>query len=774
MRPRSLPPIVPPRPAPVRIVLAWAGVSWLALSWTTPIALEGQADPAADRRPMEIPDLFRQASIGQATLSPDGTRVLYTLTPGGFPEPGSRNSRIHMARVDGTSDRPMTRGDGAEDRDPVWHPSGELFGFTSTRDGQGRQLHLMSPDGGEARRITDAPGGIRGWGWSHDGRYLAWLAGRGAEAQLWITDGRGEGAPRRLTSHPTPVSSFRWRASSAEILFLAPDAWDEGEFQRREAGYEAHPVQRGLVFPGFLHLYPEHLWVVRAEGGDPRRITSGDLIVHGFEDSPRGDRIALVVGPRDPWVDNRPREVHLVDPASGRMEQLTRNDVAETLVGFSPDGSHLAIDAPKDFTGGGINDLFVYRLGGEGEWVAVTGDYDSEVSGAVWAASGDRLYFVGSDGVNRNLYEAGIRDGSVRRLSGLTGVVEIADGSHGRTALLSFSDPTAPADLHAAPWDRVGDLRSWTRLTRANPWVEGIELARTEAVRWRSPDGTQVEGLLIYPLGYDPARRYPLITEIHGGPASAFENSFLPTAGAPHRAYGHLLAARGYAFFLPNYRGSSNYGHRFRTEIAGDYWTRATEDIHSGIDHLVERGIAHPDSLGIMGWSAGGHWSNWMLVTTDRFRAIASGAGVANWISLYGQTDNQASREFYLGRDPSLSAANKPWDDFEHWWAESPLKYIRNARTPTLFHYPREDQRIPMPQGQELHMALKSLGVPTQFLVYPREDHALREPRNQLVKLMADLGWFEKWIRGAESWLEWDDVLATGKRIEEALKAGGR
>jgi dipeptidyl aminopeptidase/acylaminoacyl peptidase len=735
----------------------------VVLLCTAPPVLEGQS-----RRPIDIPDLFRQATIGQVTVSPDGRRVLYTFTPGSYPAP-SRDQQIHLATLDGSQDRPMTRAPGAQNQGAQWHPSGEFFGFTSTRGEEGRQVYLMWPDGGEGRRVTSAEGGVSSWGWSHDGSHLAWLSGRGAEAQLWIMDGRGEGVPRQLTRHPTPVSSFQWATNRNEILFLAPDAWDAGEFQRREAGYEARPLQRGLVFPDFIHLYAEHLWQVGVAGGEARRITRGDdLIVNSFRESPEGDRIALVVGPRNPHVDNRPNEIHLVDPATGAMERLTRNDVGESIVGFSPDGSMLAITAPKDFAGSGINDVFVRPVAG-GDWRAVTGEYDSEVSDVVWAASGDRLHFVGSDGVNLNLYEAGIRDGSVRRVTELTGVASIADGTHGEMAVLGFSDPTAPEDLYAVPWNRLGDRSRWTRLTRANPWVEGIELARTEAVRWRSPDGTEVEGLLVYPLDHDPSRRYPLITEIHGGPASAFTNSFLPTAAAPHRAYGHLLAARGYAFLLPNYRGSSNYGHRFRTEISGDYWTRATEDIHAGIDHVIEMGLAHPDSLGFMGWSAGGHWSNWMLVTTDRFKAIASGAGVANWISLYAQTDNQSSREFYLGRNPALDAPNKPWDDFDHWWNESPLKYIENARTPTLLHYGQLDQRIPMPQGQELHLALKSRGVPTEFFVYPGEDHALRQPRNKLVKLMADLGWFEKWIRGEESWFEWDRVLEMGKRIEAEL-----
>lgn len=720
---------------------------------------------------MTIPDLFRQATISQVALSPDGGRALYTLTPASYPEP-SRDQQILLAYLDGTGDRMMTRTEGAQNQGAQWHPSGRFFGFTSTRGGNGRQLFLMWPEGGEPWQVTRIDGGISSWGWNGDGTRLAYLAGRGAEVQIRLVDGEGRGEHTPLTEHPTPVSSFQWAESGDHILFLAPDAWDEGEYQRRQEGYEARPIQRGLVFDDFIHLHPEHLWRVDVSGGQARRITSGDFVVRSFEESPVGGLLAVVMSPRDPHIDNRPNELYLVDAEGGAPQRLTDNDVGESIVGFSPDGSLLAITAQKDFAGSGINEIYVRPVAG-GDWTPVTASYDREVSDVVWGTDGERLYFVGNDGVNQNLYEVGARNAVVTRLSDLRGVVTIADGSHSQVAVLGFSDPVNPEDLYAAPWDALGDRNAWRRLTAANPWVEQIELARTETVRWRSDDGTEIEGLVVYPLDHDPSRRYPLITEIHGGPAAVFENRFLPTAAAPHRAYGHLLAARGYAFFLPNYRGSSGYGDRFRTEIAGDYWTRATEDIHAGIDHLIEQGLAHPDSLGFMGWSAGGHWSNWMLVTTDRFKAISSGAGVANWISLYAQTDNQSSREFYLGRDPALDAANKPWDDFDHWWDESPLKYIGNASTPTLLHYGQLDQRIPMPQGQELHLALKSLGVPTEFIVYPGEDHALRQPRNKLVKLMSDLGWFDRWIRGADTWLEWDEVIETGKQIEEALAGPG-
>ena len=733
---------------------------------------------AQETRPMGYADLFRQASMGQVAVSPQGDRILYTLTPASFPDPPSRHTQIRMAALDGSMDRAMTRAEEAGNRDPRWHPSGELFGFTSTRAGNGRQLFLMPVDGGEALQVTDVEGGVVDWGWSGDGETLVYLAGQGQDRQLQVMDGRGQGASRALTEHPTPIQGFTWREDGQELLFTAPDDWDAANHDRREAGFRARPIQRGLVFDDFLTLYPSHLWALDPTGSEPRRLTEGDFIVHGFEDSPRGDRVALVVGPVDPHVDTRPREIFLLDPGSGTMEQLTDNDVSESIIGFSPSGSHLAISAGRDFAGPGVSDIFVREVdgpAGQEHWRSVTGDFDNHVFGGVWDEDGEGLYFVGADGVNRQLFRAPIQDEEVRQLTNWQGVAAIHAAEPGAPVVLGFEDPETPQDLWALSWDQAAGAANredagWTRLTDANPWVEEIQLARTETLRWVSDDGTEVEGLLVYPLDHDPQRQYPLITDIHGGPAAAYVNSFLPTSSNPHRAYGHFFAAHDYALFLPNYRGSSHYGHQFQVEIVGDYWTRATEDIHTGIDHIIEMGVAHPDSLGMMGWSAGGHWSNWMLVTTDRFQAIATGAGVTNWISLYGQTDNQASREWYLGRDASLDGQNQPWHDFDHWWDESPLKYIENAVTPTLIHFPQADQRIPMPQGQELHLALKKLGVPTEFLVYPDELHALQDPRNQLVKLMGEMGWFETWIRGEGPWLDWSRVMEVADEIEEELR----
>jgi len=315
--------------------------------------------------------------------------------------------------------------------------------------------------------------------------------------------------------------------------------------------------------------------------------------------------------------------------------------------------------------------------------------------------------------------------------------------------LISYSDPHQPSEIYLASMKTLTNRKRWVKLTDSNPQVKNFSLAEYENITWKSSDGQTIEGILVYPLNYEQGKRYPLIVQIHGGPASAYTHSF----SGSHGTYTHVFAANGYAVFQPNYRGSSGYGEKFRMEISGDYFRQAFNDIMTGVDYLIQRGIADPDKLGMMGWSAGGHWSNWTLVSTDRFKAISTGAGAVNWLSLYAQTDEQDTREFYF--------KGKPYDNWDHYLEVSPLKYIKKAKTPTLIHFGEKDRRIPKPQGDELHMALKKLGVPTEFIVYPEMPHGLTNSRYQLVKMEAEFAWFEKWIKGKEGWLDWKELLKT-------------
>jgi dipeptidyl aminopeptidase/acylaminoacyl peptidase len=295
----------------------------------------------------------------------------------------------------------------------------------------------------------------------------------------------------------------------------------------------------------------------------------------------------------------------------------------------------------------------------------------------------------------------------------------------------------------------VRDRNTWIRLTDSNPQVDSLALGATETFRWTSTDGVEVEGILVKPVGYVHGKRYPLIVQIHGGPAGAEVLGF----NAGYGNYSHIYAGAGYVCLLPNYRGSTNYGERHKMQIAGDYFRQGYEDIMTGVDALIRAGIVDSAALGAMGWSAGGHWSNWILTHSDRFKAISSGAGAMNWTSMYAQTDVQRVREFYFG--------GTPYDRFEHYWDVSPLKYIANAKTPTLIHVVDGDPRVPRPQSDELYMALRRRGVPTEYFVYPGTSHGLTELRHQMIKMVSEFNWFEQYLRGKSGWFEWKDLLST-------------
>ncbi len=706
---------------------------------------------------MDYADIFRLATLGGAELSPDGAWVVYEVSKLQFPD-WQRRTDLYVVSADGRTTRQLTFTEGEDESGARWQPRGTTIGFTSTRDNKKRQLFLIRPDGGEARRVTNADDGIGAWAWSRDGAWLAYLAGPEGKRQVWILPGDGSGKPEQLTKHATSIESLVWGQTGKTVYFTAADESDSTRRRRMKEKFDVRVMNEPAP--------AVHLWAVDLAGvaaKTEKRLTQGDLRVSGVELSRDGRWAAFRGRPTDRYADDRATELYLVNLETGAPpERLTDNYVGENTVSFSPDSRLVAFTADRDFTFGNLSRVYVRSVAGGagGVWRELGKGDARDVGVDFWSADGRTIYWNGDEGVNANVYTLDVASGAVRPLTGVVGTVSAAKAEDRETALLRYTDPRSPTDLYLSPVAQLGRREGWVRLTRLNPWIDSVALGRYETVHWKAGDGTTVEGILVYPVGWDRTRRYPLIVQLHGGPASAYENSFSGNYGT----YTNVLAGKGYAVFQPNYRGSTGYGEGFQTAISGNYWPLAAEDILSGVDTLVARGIAAPDSLGMMGWSAGGHWSNWTLVTTDRFKAISSGAGVSNWISLYAQTDVQATREYYLGGEATRTGANKPWDNFDHWWAESPLRYIARAKTPTLLHSGEKDERIPMAQNLELHMALKKRGVPTEFLVYPGQPHGLQEPRYQLVKMVAELGWFEHWIRG-KPWFTWEELLAIADRI---------
>jgi dipeptidyl aminopeptidase/acylaminoacyl peptidase len=404
--------------------------------------------------------------------------------------------------------------------------------------------------------------------------------------------------------------------------------------------------------------------------------------------------------------------------------------------------------APEEFTYFRRNRLQVRQTLG-GTWKLVAGDWGGDIGQFHWSADSKKIYFTDGVGVSEEILQVDLDSGKATQVTKSNGVLASQYFPESGRFLIGYENPQLPRDYYLATEATLGKRDAWRRVSNANPQVEQFALGQYETMQWKSSDGSMVEGLLIKPANYTAGNKLPLIVQLHGGPASAFTQRF----AASWETYTHVFAAGGYVVFQPNYRGSSNYGEKFRMQISGDYFRQGFDDIMSGVDELIKRGVADPEKLGLMGWSAGGHWSNWALTHTDRFKAISSGAGAVNWISMYAQTDVHENREYYF--------QGTPYENWDHYLAMSPLKYIKNAKTPTLIHCGQDDPRVPRPQSEELHMALKKLNVPTEFLVYPRMGHSLTEPRYQMVKMAAEYAWFQKWIQGKKEWLNWKELLDT-------------
>jgi dipeptidyl aminopeptidase/acylaminoacyl peptidase len=243
---------------------------------------------------------------------------------------------------------------------------------------------------------------------------------------------------------------------------------------------------------------------------------------------------------------------------------------------------------------------------------------------------------------------------------------------------------------------------------------------------------------VIYPAGYQRGKRYPMVVDIHGGPAGVWTNTFPGTWGN----FGHVWAGKGWVCFYPNIRGSSGYGEKFLLANIRDWGGGDYQDIQSGIDYLTGRGIADPDKLAQSGWSYGGYMTAWTLTQTNRFKAVMVGAGLTDMFSMYSTNDLQRVLEGYFGAEP--------WNDLEVYRRASAMTFIKQAKTPALIQHGGADTRVPPGQAQELYMGLHKNGIPVELVFFPREPHGLQEPRHQLDKMRREYSWFSKYVLGVE------------------------
>jgi dipeptidyl aminopeptidase/acylaminoacyl peptidase len=734
----------------------------LSLFLTWPAA----AQPIA-KRPMTFMDILNMRSVRSPSVSPDGKRLLYILTTPDWKEAKSYSDIYLVLTEQGLpSTRQMTFTKEKNETSPHWAPSGQLFGFLSNRDAPEsksglNQLYVMRADGGEASRVSDAKDGVESFAFSKDATWLAFSAGKDDERQLWIVAlaDVGKEKPLQLTTHKAPVTSWQFSPDSKRIYFLSPDSVDKANEQRKVKKFDVKI--RNEDSP------PVHLWSIDLATKQERRLTGGaDYSVSDVRISDNSQWIGFRGTPLNRYLRTVTEseiysDLYLLDATTGSIERLTSNkEIGESPLSFSPDGSTIAFSAEDDFVYFRNNRVYIRPTADRGgKWRKLGSGFDGDVSIGFWSPDGKTIYF--NDGVKatNQFLALSVETGVVTQVTHEQASLFVSEDRDAKRLLINYSSPASPPNIYtASSIARIADRSDWTQLTNSNPQVDSIALGETEEIQWQSTDGKMVGGVLVKPVGYEKGKRYPLVVQIHGGPAGASTLSFNASWGY----YSNVYAAAGYVCLLPNYRGSSNYGERFKMQISGNYFKQGYEDIMAGVDHLISIGLVDKEKMGAMGWSAGGHWSNWILTHTDRFKAISSGAGAVNWTSMYAESDIQRNREFYF--------EGKPYDNFEHFWDESPLKYIKNARTPTLIHVVEGDPRVPRPQSEELYMALVKLGVPTEFFVYPGTTHGITASRNQLVKMVSEFNWMEKWITRRKEWFNWNELLSTLRENKEDKK----
>ena len=746
-------------------------------------------------RPMNWLDVQNMRQIGTPVPSPDGRSVLYTLSVPDWKE-ARRQTDIYLvsAQQGVSSTRRLTYSTDKSETAPQWSQDGQFFLFLSDRDapsaaasvsravtlptsgpgapyfpaavgggtgGPTSQLYLMRPDGGEARKITGAKDGVTTYAFSRDGRWLVYRSGVAAQEQLYAIPVAGLAAgdsvrPVQITRHPTGVGLWRLSSDSKRIYIASADTLDADASLRLEKKFDVRI--RNMETP------VSSLWALDLDTQRMTRLTRDTTYSVGdFTLSPDGKWIGyhgISANRYDRNIIEQAgnADLYLLEVATGAIERLTTNtDIAESSVSFSPDSRRFAFAAPDDFIYKHNQRLYLRDAAAKGRALRkLGGSFDGDVSAGFWSKDGATIYFNEGIKATEQVMALDVAANTVRQITVDRASLRATQDAETNRIFITRSDPRTPSTLFTV--SNASDLErrtAWTQLTDANPFTRELALGDAEEIAWTSADGRAVGGVLVKPVGYQPGKRYPLIVAIHGGPAAADVLSFNGGYGS------QVYAGAGYAVLMPNYRNSTNYGQTFAIESQGDYFTKGYQDIMAGVDHLIAQGLVDSTQMGVLGWSAGGHWSNWILTHTNRFKAISSGAGVYNWISMYGESDTQRNRQWYLGD-------KMYYDDMERWWKQSPAAYIKNARTPTMIHVVDGDPRVPRPESEGLHMALKRLGVPTELYVYPGMTHGIPDPRNALLKSTAEMAWMDYWVRNSGRKFTWRDVLKT---IEDSTES---
>ncbi|MGI9626278.1 MAG: prolyl oligopeptidase family serine peptidase [Longimicrobiales bacterium] len=649
------------------------------------IATQAAAQDSAPR-PLALDDVIDMAQVSGPKISPDGSRVLYRQQELDWPE-NKREGRIWIVGTDGSGARVFTGS--KDDQNPEWSPDGRWVSFTRPvgDDTKVRQLFLLPTDGGEAVQ---------------------------------------------LTKHPTAVGRYRWGSSSNSLYFLANDSLPDDVEKERKNGDDTVFIDEGPN--GQTRGEWNGVWQIRAmtddEPAEATRLTPEGRKVGDYAPSPDGNHIAYTYRGENRRNDGNLSEIALLSTATNDEVMITQNQAPESNLAWSPDGRTITFVAPDLETWElDQGNLYAYDIPREAITELLPG-FEGDMRSYRWNPGGQSIEFDALVRTDTNLFRLDVRSGEVEALTEGTGIMSAVsyDAGHNSVAY-QYVSPTQSGDL----WFRDLASEAPVRLTEANPAMSDRILVEPELVRWNSSDGMEIEGIL-----YQPERSQPgaFVLEIHGGPAGVFTRSFDSDA--------QLMVAQGYAVLQPNVRGSSGYGDELLRGNMEDIGGGDYQDLMTGVDAMIERGVAHPDSLAVKGWSYGGILGGWTITQTDRFKAASLGAMVADWRSEFGTGFNFDVVRWYLGGDP--------WSNKEQWTERSAYTHLDKVKTPTILFHGAEDTTDTMEQSMNYFAGLRHLGVEARFLLFPREGHGIREPRHRRTMMVEEMRWLNRYVKGLEDW----------------------
>ena len=626
-------------------------------------------------------------SISEVDLSPDGKYVAYAVrTPFMEGEKSEYVSQIWVSSSDGKMDIQYTQG-ASSSASPAFSPDGQHIAFMSKRSDE-NQIWLMRLMGGEAEQITFEKNGVNSFQWSPDGK---------------------------------------------KIAFLKTDELTEEEEKIKKEKRHVIEVDKNFKY---AHIYTINIEKEKDAKRKVQRLTGGDYHVNSFDWSPDGKTIVFShkVNPKIN-TDRINANISLVASDSSALKLIVSQPGPDTNPKFSPDGQQIAFQS----TGGrpepiGMDDIYIVSKDGTGlRKLMETPDRNASIN--CWGADGKSIYFTETLKTSQVLYNMPIeasKTSEIALMSNTNGVsTSYSINPRKKEMAFVFQDLNTPPELYFSELNGKNPLK----LSAINSDIAMPKMGKTELIKWVSKDGMEIEGLLTYPINYKKGEKVPLALQIHGGPAGVFTQMF---TGGPSIYMTQYFAQNGIAILRPNPRGSTGYGKEFRYANFKDWGFGDYEDVMSGVDKVIDMGIADENRLAVMGWSYGGYLTSFIVTKTDRFKVASMGAGLPNLISMVTTTDVQDYLVGHMG--------NEFWDDYETYEKHSAIYRIKNVSTPTQIIHGANDLRVPFTQGQEFYVALDRRGIDTEMLVLPRTPHGPSEPKLLMEVSPRILKWFSRYI----------------------------